>query len=96
MWGSVASTGVDTINVGGLYDSFESDKGLFFHEIAHLPQWASGSLTTPGYIGSAAYNWVRSGFNKAAAHASIQWEAEANGVSAFLTQVYNEEGAPCG
>lgn len=96
VWGSVASTGVDTINVGRLYDSFESDKGLFFHEVAHMPQWASGALTLRGYIGSAAYNYVRSGFDKAAAHGSIPWEAEANGVRDFLNNVYNEEGKPCG
>lgn len=69
------------------YSSFERNSWLFFHEIAHMPQWASGDLTTLGYVGSAAKHFFR--------HDDIPVEIEANSVRDFLRATYNDEGRPC-
>lgn len=87
--GMAANTWGDlTVDVGSRFNNFESDKYLFFHEIAHFPQWQSGDLTVASYIGSAIYH----GGN----HDSIPYEVEADYVRDNLIQMYNAEGKPCG
>jgi hypothetical protein len=41
------------------FGSFERNSWLFFHEMAHMPQWASGDLTTLSYVGSAARHFFK-------------------------------------
>jgi RHS repeat-associated protein len=70
------------------FDSFETaDTFLFFHEIAHMPQWASGELTGLGYVGSTIWNLAN--------HDAIPVELNANTVGKFLSDLYEDEGRPC-
>jgi len=89
--GMAANTNSDlTVFVGGgrNFNNFEKNTWLFFHEIAHFPQWAGGSLTTMGYIGSA--------IRHLGVHDNIPVEIEADAVRDFLNQTYKDEGKPCG
>ena len=89
--GMAANTNSDlTVFVGGgrNFDNFEKNTRLFFHEIAHFPQWSGGSLTTMGYIGSAIWHL--------GVHDNIPVEIEADAVRDFLNQAYKDEGKPCG
>jgi hypothetical protein len=89
--GMAASTNSDlTVFVGGgrNFDNFEKNTWLFFHEMAHFPQWAGGSLTTLGYVGSA--------FRHLGVHDNIPVEIEADTVRDFLNEAYKAEGKPCG
>lgn len=70
------------------FNNFEKNTWLFFHEIAHFPQWSGGSLTTMGYIGSA--------IRHLGVHDNIPVEIEADMVRDVLNQAYKDEGKPCG
>ena len=89
--GMAASTNSDlTVFVGGgrNFNNFEKNTRLFFHEIAHFPQWAGGGLTTLGYIGSA--------IRHLGVHDNIPVEIGADTVRDFLIGAYEAEGKPCG
>lgn len=87
--GMVANTDPDLyVYVGRRqFSNFERQGQLFFHEMAHMPQWTGGSLTVPGYFASAIWH--------GGVHDNIPVEIEAGNVGNFLNDAYIDEGKPC-
>lgn len=68
------------------YANFEKTGFLFFHEMAHFPQWASKELTDGGYIADAI---------RYRDHDSIPVEVKADEMGRALNAAYEADKRPC-
>jgi hypothetical protein len=80
-----------------LYQNFEKNSSLLFHEMAHPRQYCSGELSVGKYIAwsvAAAVDKLMVG-GQTSIHDRIPVERKANAYMTRMEAAYNEEGRPC-
>jgi RHS repeat-associated protein len=94
--GKSASTSLNTITYANWDD--RNDLNLTFHELGHMPQWASGRLTKRSYAAESIGSWWHGDTwipNKDAIWDQSTFEQEAEEFRQTMIESYKEEGSPC-